>query len=66
MLRVVESWTDPATWQHKSRVRYINMIDIDKIKGQLSVLEGLIIEIKDNKLRTKMNAEIIKLKQMLG
>lgn len=42
------------------------MIDIDKIKGQLSVLEGLIIEIKDNKLRTKMNAEIIKLKQMLG
>lgn len=42
------------------------MIDIDALLGQLSVLEGLLVEIKDKKLQTKMRAEIIKLKQMLG
>lgn len=42
------------------------MIDIDALLGQLSVLEGLLVEIKDKKLQTKMQAEIIKLKQMLG
>lgn len=42
------------------------MIDIDALLGQLSVLEGLLVEIKDKKLQTRMRAEIIKLKQMLG
>lgn len=42
------------------------MIDKDALLGQLSVLEGLLVEIKDKKLQTKMRAEIIKLKQMLG
>jgi hypothetical protein len=42
------------------------MIDKDALLGQLSVLEGLLVEIKDKKLQTKMRAEIIKLKQMLN
>lgn len=42
------------------------MVDKDALLGQLSVLEGLLVEIKDKKLQTKMRAEIIKLKQMLS
>lgn len=41
------------------------MIDKDALLGQLSVLEGLLVEIKNKKLQTKMRAEIIKLKHLL-
>lgn len=65
-VRVVESWTDPHTWRKHSRVKYIFMIDKDKIIGQISVIEGLIVQVKDVKLQAKLKAQIIILKQMLG